>query len=171
MAERVILVDRSDRPLGTAGKLQAHRDGALHRAFSVFVFRPDGALLLQRRAWDKYHSAGLWSNACCSHPRPGEPTAAAARRRLQEEMGVACDTVPAFSFVYRAAVGGGLIEHEYDHVFVATWSGVPRPDPAEVAEWCWASPETVVGALEAGPHHFTPWFRIAFGELYSRAQV
>jgi isopentenyl-diphosphate delta-isomerase len=171
LSERVILVDRDDRPVGTAGKLQAHRDGALHRAFSVFVFRPDGALLLQRRAWDKYHSAGLWSNACCSHPRPGEAIGVAARRRLDEEMGVRCDVVSAFSFVYRADVGGGLIEHEYDHVFVGTWSGVPRPDPAEVAEWRWASPEAVGQALLAGPHRFTPWFRIAFRALHVRARV
>lgn len=171
MAEQVILVRPDDAPLGTAEKLHAHRTGALHRAFSVFVFRPDGALLLQRRAADKYHSAGLWSNTCCSHPRPGESTAEAAARRLREEMGFECDLASPFSFLYRADVGGGLIEHEYDYVFLGEWSGAPNPDPGEVSEWRWTAPATLRAELHSRPHRFTPWFHIAFGQLQDRALV
>jgi len=137
--ERVVLVDERDREVGTAPKLAAHEDGALHRAFSVFVLNGHGELLLQRRADTKYHSAGLWTNTCCGHPRPGEPVAAAARRRLREEMGFDCEPAPAGTFVYRAEVGG-LVEHEYDHVFVGRHETDPLPDPAEVSEWRWQSP-------------------------------
>jgi isopentenyl-diphosphate delta-isomerase len=171
MAEHVILVRPDDAPVGTAEKLHVHRTGALHRAFSVFVFRPDGAMLLQRRAADKYHSPGLWSNTCCSHPRPGEDTSAAAQRRLQEEMGFECDLASPFSFLYRADVGDGLIEHEYDHVFLGEWDGAPRPDPAEVSDWRWIRPDALLRELRTGPNRFTTWFHVAFGELQARALV
>src|SRR5689334_7965348 len=113
-AERVVLVDERDREVGTMPKLAAHAEGALHRAFSVFVLNAAGELLLQRRAAAKYHCGGLWTNSCCGHPRPGEPVADAARRRLREEMGFDCELASVGSFVYRAEVGGGLVEHEYD---------------------------------------------------------
>lgn len=171
MSERVILVGPDDAPIGSAEKLHAHRIGALHRALSVFVFRPDGALLLQRRAPGKYHSGGLWSNTCCSHPRPGEETAAAAARRLGEEMGIRCELTRAFSFVYHTEVGDGLVEHEYDHVFLGTWSGAPRPDPGEVSEWRWSLPGDLDRERALRPHRFTPWFHLAFDELRARSLV
>lgn len=171
MTEHVILVDRDDVPLGTREKQDAHLDGALHRAFSVFVFDSAGRMMLQRRAASKYHSGGLWSNTCCSHPRPGEATAAAARRRLREEMGFDCVLEPAFSFVYRADVGGGLIEHEFDHVFLGGFDGAADPAPGEVDEWKWARPETLARQLRDEPERFTYWFRVAFDELRRRGYL
>jgi isopentenyl-diphosphate delta-isomerase len=160
--ERVILVDPHDVPVGTQEKQRAHQEGALHRAFSVFVFDAAGRMLLQRRAAGKYHSGGLWSNACCGHPRPGEETAAAARRRLREEMGVDCALEPAFTFLYRAEVGGGLTEHEFDHVFTALCNQQPHPDPEEVDEWRWVAPRELSAEVEAQPERFTFWFREVF---------
>jgi isopentenyl-diphosphate Delta-isomerase len=162
-SEMVVLVDPNDAPVGTQEKLAAHEQGQLHRAFSVFVFDKHGRMLLQRRASGKYHSAGLWSNTCCGHPRPGEDTAAGARRRLREEMGVDCTLKPAFTFLYRADVGGGLTEHEYDHVFTARCDETPLPDPSEVGEWRWIAPDELSAELEAHPERFTFWFREVFG--------
>jgi isopentenyl-diphosphate delta-isomerase len=167
--ERVILVDDDDFELGTADKLEAHRAGLLHRAFSVFVYDGGGRLLLQRRAAGKYHSGGLWSNTCCSHPRPGESTMAAALRRLREEMGFVCGLTTAFTFVYRTGVGGSLVEHEYDHVFVGQYDGDPEPDPAEVDAWRWATPAAVRTDIRRRPGRYTSWFRIAFEELDGRS--
>ena len=155
--ERVILVDAEDRELGSAGKLDAHRRGLLHRALSVFLLDDRGRTLLQRRARGKYHSAGRWSNTCCSHPRPAEATADAARRRLREEMGIDCELRPVGSFVYRADVGGGLTEHELDHVFVGSYSGPAQPDPAEVEDWRWHDLEGLARDLEQRPEDFSPW--------------
>jgi isopentenyl-diphosphate delta-isomerase len=161
-SEMVVLVDPYDAPVGTQEKLAAHEQGQLHRAFSVFVFDGAGRMLLQRRAEGKYHSAGLWSNTCCGHPRPGEETAAGARRRLREEMGLDCALEPAFTFLYRASVGGGLTEHEFDHVFTARCEDPPRPDPAEVGEWRWIAPADLSTEMEAFPERFTFWFREVF---------
>ena len=168
MSERVVLVDAADAEIGTEDKLAAHRAGRLHRAFSVFVFNGRGEMLLQRRASSKYHSGGLWSNTCCSHPRPGEATPDAAHRRLFEEMGIRCELRPAFAFIYRADVGGGLIEHEYDHLFIGRWDGDPEPDLAEVEAWRWATPAAVRRELRRHPRRFTFWFRVAMGELATR---
>jgi isopentenyl-diphosphate delta-isomerase len=134
----------------------------------VFVYDSVGRLLLQRRAAHKYHSGGVWTNTCCSHPRPGEPVAAAAARRLSEEMGFECALEPAFGFLYRAELGNGLVEHEYDHVFRGRFDGEPRPDPAEVAGWRWETPEAVRAELAARPQAFSAWFPIAFEKLHSR---
>ncbi len=156
--ERVILVDAEDEVIGTAGKLEAHERGVLHRAFSVFVVNEAGEVLLQRRAAIKYHGGGLWSNSCCGHPRPGEATGVAARRRLREEMSIDCPLEPVFSFTYRADMASGLIEHEIDHVFVGRSSRDPLPDPAEVEAWRWASPDRILNELAEEPSRFTPWF-------------
>ena len=164
MLERVILVDQRDRPAGEAEKLEAHRHGRLHRAFSVFVLDSSGRVLVQRRAGGKYHSARLWSNTCCGHPRPGEETGAAARRRLLEEMGFECPLTPAGAFVYRAALGD-LVEHEYDHVFRGQFDGDPRPDPAEVEAWQWVPLEELGAGLVARPQDYTVWLPEAVRQL------
>jgi isopentenyl-diphosphate delta-isomerase len=161
MGEYVIVVDERDRELGAAEKLEAHRAGALHRAFSVFVFDRDGRLLLQKRAAGKYHSAGLWSNTACGHPRPGEATPAAARRRLREEMGFDCELRGAFEFVYRAEVSGGLVEHEYDHVFFGRFDGEPAPEASEVEDWRWVSWDELRRDLRSRPDAYSYWLRVA----------
>jgi isopentenyl-diphosphate Delta-isomerase len=160
--ECVVLVDESDAEVGTLEKQRAHAEGRLHRALSVFVLNARGEMLLQRRASAKYHSGGLWTNACCSHPRPGEPVDVAARRRLREEMGFECPLQPAFAFVYRAEVGDGLVEHEYDHVFLGRYDGEPAPSADEVDDWRWASVQQLADEVAAAPERFTPWFRIVF---------
>lgn len=164
----VVLVDEQDAELGRAEKLAAHRAGQLHRAFSVFLFNERGEWLLQRRAQSKYHSGGLWSNTCCSHPAPGESTRAAAERRLREELGITCALDEVFSFRYDAVLDGGMTEREYDHVFVGRYSGEPTPDPAEVDDWAWVAPAEVRAALDARPEDYTVWFRQAAAELWAR---
>lgn len=158
----LVLVDERDRALGTCEKLAAHQGGgALHRAFSVFLFDAGGRMLLQQRAAGKYHFGGLWTNACCSHPRPGEAVADAARRRVREELGVDVDVTPAFAFVYRAHdPATGLTEHEYDHVFLGRFDGRANPDPAEVADVRWVDPRELLADLRARPERYTPWFKI-----------
>ncbi|MBC7931800.1 MAG: isopentenyl-diphosphate Delta-isomerase [Rubrivivax sp.] len=158
-SEQVILVDEQDRELGASEKLRAHAEGVLHRAFSVFVFDRAGRLLLQRRASAKYHSGGLWSNTCCGHPRPGEETAAAAHRRLREEMNFDCELRAAFGFVYRAELDNDLVEHEYDHVFVGEFEGSPAPDPSEVEEWKWVSMDDLRRGLRDEPSQYSYWLR------------
>ena len=168
MEDRLVLVDENDREVGTESKLPVHVDGRLHRAFSVFVFDDAGKMLLQRRAVTKYHSAGLWSNTCCGHPRPGEPTEEAAHRRLVEEMRFDCPLQPVFNFKYRAELDNGLFEHEYDHVLVGTFDGSPTPDPQEVAGWRWAAVDDVSEDQIANPTSYSVWFRIALREFLVR---
>ena len=156
--EHVVLVDASDRVVGSAPKLEAHRTGTLHRAFSVFVFDAHGDLLLQQRARRKYHSGGLWTNTCCGHPRPGESTVSAAQRRLREEMGMTCALEVAGSFLYQAEVGGGLVEHELDHVLVGRSGDEPVPDPGEVAGWRRIPIGDLRHELASTPGRFTAWF-------------
>ena len=161
--EKVILVDESDREIGTCEKLEAHlHGGRLHRAFSVFLFSPGGQLFLQRRAGGKYHFPGLWTNACCSHPRPGEATDAAAHRRLREELGIAAEITELFSFVYRAEdPASGLTEHEFDHVFLGKFDGEPNLNLEETDAWRWVEREALLAELAETPETFTPWFKIA----------
>jgi isopentenyl-diphosphate Delta-isomerase len=171
MSEQVVLVNAQDEAIGTSGKMDVHEAGSLHRAFSVFIFDSADRVLLQRRAHSKYHSGGLWSNSCCSHPRPGEATLAAAQRRLREELGVNCPLEPAFHFIYCADVGGGLIEHEFDHVYTGTFDGTPMPDPDEVEDWRWVSAAELRRELDTEPQRFTPWALIAFDELDRRGYL
>lgn len=165
---KVILVNTNDEPVGSMEKMEAHRKGLLHRAFSVFIFNSMGDLLLQQRADDKYHSGGLWTNACCSHPSPGESTRSAAVRRLREEMGFAVPLEEVFSFIYRANFSNGLTEHEFDHVFVGTYDGVVEPDAKEVKSFAFRSPEETDRMIEDNPSMFTTWFVIAWVELKMR---
>jgi isopentenyl-diphosphate delta-isomerase len=159
-ADHVILVDADDRPLGTMGKLAAHQQGLRHRAISVIVRDADNRLMLQRRAHGKYHSGGLWTNTCCSHPRPGEDTLDAAQRRLAEEMGFTCPLSFLFVTHYRADVGNGLIEDEVVHVFGGRFDGTPRPDTSEVSEWRWVTPDEMACDIAARPELYTAWFRV-----------
>lgn len=163
--EYVTLVDAEDRAIGTAEKMKAHREALLHRACSVVLFNEEGEMLLQQRSPAKYHSGGLWSNTCCTHPRPGESPADAASRRLCEEMRMTADLRPAFKFVYRAEIDDGLIENEYDHVFVGQAEGPPHPNATEVADWRWAPVEQVEDDLVLHPSRYTRWFPLLFERL------
>lgn len=157
--ESVTLVDVDDNAIGACGKIAAHREGRLHRAFSILIGNPDGEWLLQRRAAHKYHFAARWSNACCGHPRPGEPTLTAAYRRLGEEMGLAVPLELVTALRYRAVDPvSGLIEHEYLHVLRGTYKGEPRPNPDEVGAYRWMAPHRIRRLLERRPDNFTPWF-------------
>jgi len=157
MEEQVLLVDQHDAVLGAVGKLEAHEKGLLHRAFSVFIFDRDGNLLMQRRAAGKYHSAGLWANTCCGHPRPAEALESAARRRLREEMGIACQLEHQFHFVYHANFQNGLQEHEVDHVFFGQCDAPPIPNAEEVQEWRYTSLADLDNELQRSPERFTAW--------------
>jgi isopentenyl-diphosphate delta-isomerase len=160
--EQLIVVDALDREVGVKEKMQAHVEGTLHRAFSVFVFDSEKRLLLQKRASTKYHSAGLWSNTACGHPRPGETTPSAARRRLREEMGFDCELRRAFGFVYRAVFDNRLVEHEYDHVFVGSFDGVPMPEELEVEAWRWINVKQLRRDLDECPGEYSYWLNVVF---------
>lgn len=165
MEDLVVLVDENDREIGVEGKLAAHRSGKLHRAISVFVFDRDNRLLLQQRASIKYHSGSLWSNTCCTHPRPAESNIDAASRRLREEMGVACELSQAFSFVYRAAFPNKLIEHEYDHVFFGRYDGAPVPDRNEADDWQWMSLPRLTADVRRNPALYSFWLTVALDRV------
>jgi farnesyl-diphosphate farnesyltransferase len=163
--ERVILVNWKDEVIGTEEKIKTHVMGALHRAFSIFIFNSRGQLLIQKRTTTKYHSKGLWSNTCCGHPRLGESTNNASRRRLREEMGFDCELEEMFEFVYRAELENGLTEHEYDHVLVGKFSGTPNPSKEEVEDWKWMDLTTLKLEILRHPEKHTYWFRIALAML------
>ena len=158
--EQVLLVDSRDRVVGTAPKLAVHRDALRHRAFSVFLFDTSGAALLQSRALSKYHSGGLWSNACCGHPRAHERTRAAAERRLFEELGVRAELQKAGRLAYRADLPGGWYENEIVHLYTGVCSREPSPDAEEVESWRWAEPAALEAEFASEPGRFTAWFGI-----------
>ncbi len=158
--EKVILVDDRDRQTGVMEKMAAHVQGKLHRAISVFIFNANNELLLQQRAGSKYHSPLLWTNTCCSHPRPGEDTHAAAVRRLQEEMGITTVIHPVFHFLYRANVGGGLTEYEYDHIYTGSSNQQPVPSADEVQDWKYISKDVLLQSINDQPGLYTEWFKI-----------
>jgi isopentenyl-diphosphate delta-isomerase len=160
--EQVILVSENDDAIGTMEKMEAHRRGVLHRAFSVFIFDQHGRMLLQQRALHKYHSGGLWTNACCSHPRPGEETATAASRRLKEELGFQANLQPMFQFTYKAEFENGLTEYEFDHVFFGMYEGDINPNENEVMDFKYETVENIAEQITQQPVNFTAWFRIAF---------
>lgn len=159
MSERVVIVDDSDTEIGTRDKLEAHELGALHRAFSVLIYNSEGEFLLQRRAQEKYHSPGLWSNACCSHPRPGERIEDAVERRLMEELGLNCKTRFSFKFKYHVAFENGLIEHEIDHVFIGQCDHLPELNPDEVSEFRYISIDDLKSEIGRNPENFTFWLK------------
>lgn len=163
--EKVVLVDKKDFQLGLMPKLEAHRKGVLHRAFSVFVFNSSKLLLMQKRSSLKYHSPGLWTNTCCSHQRDGESTVDAAKRRLNEEMGLNVDLKETFSFIYKANLENGLIEHEFDHVLVGFTDFNPKINTNEVEDWKWIDLSFLELDLDKNPNIYTEWFKIIFKKV------
>ena len=166
--EIVILVDENDNELGLMEKMEAHQKGLLHRAFSVFLLNDSNQLLLQKRALDKYHSPGLWTNTCCSHPRKSEKVIDAANRRLFEEMGIKSELKPFTSFVYKAEFDNGLIEHEFDHVIVGSFVGQPMINQLEVCDWKWENLDLLKIDLNTNPNDYTEWFKIIFLKFYKK---
>jgi isopentenyl-diphosphate delta-isomerase len=169
--QQVVLVDEKDREVGVMEKMEAHQKALLHRAFSVFIFNARGEMLLQRRAFAKYHSGGLWTNACCSHPRPGEAVAAAAGRRLQEELGFSVPLTEAFHFIYKAFFDNGLTEYEFDHVLTGFYDGEIYPNREEVEDVRWLTIQDIRTDLEARPAVYTAWFKIALQAFLERAPL
>ena len=162
---QVILVNEKDRPVGLAEKMEAHQKGLLHRAFSVFIFNSKGEMLLQQRALHKYHSGGLWTNACCSHPYPDEDVHVAALRRLNEELGFQTPLQKAFQFIYHAEFSNGLTEHEFDHVFAGIYDGPIHANAEEVCDYCYKDIQEIRDSLRSHPEKFTTWFHIAFPKI------
>ena len=163
--ENVILVDEQDQQIGIMEKMAAHIVPRLHRAFSIFIFNSKGELLLQQRALSKYHSPGLWTNTCCSHPRQGESLEDATNRRLMEEMGMTCEMHEVFTFIYQAPVGLGLIEHEFDHVWFGQTDITPVINTDEVESWKYMSLGDIADDMKAHPECYTEWFKISFDEI------
>jgi len=163
--EQVILVNELDEVIGQMEKMEAHLKGELHRAFSIFIFNSKGEMLLQQRALKKYHSGGLWTNACCSHPRPMETTLEAANRRLKEEMGFSTDLTKAFDFMYKVQFSNSLFENEFDHVFVGYYDGKVEINVDEVESYAFRTLEIIDLRIQQHPNYFTEWFLIAYPKL------
>lgn len=166
--EKVILVNTNDEPIGLMEKLEAHEKGLLHRAFSVFIYNDKDEIMMQKRAAHKYHTPGLWTNTCCSHPREGETVVEAGKRRLQEEMGFTADLKHVTSFIYKAPFDNGLTEHEFDHVLVGYYNDEPVINPDEVEEWKWMKAEDISAEIKKNPDNFTAWFKIIFEKYYDQ---
>lgn len=164
----IILVNENDEPIGASEKLEAHQLGKLHRAFSIFIFNSKGELLLQKRASSKYHSGGLWSNTCCSHPRVNEDTLSAAHRRLQEEMGLDCDLKEVHKFVYKIKFDNGLTEYEYDHVLIGESDEAPKLNLEEVEDWKWVKLSQLCEDVKNNPENFTSWLKICLNDVLSK---
>ena len=169
--EHVILVNERDEETGIMEKMEAHKKALLHRAFSIFIFNSKNEMLLQQRAEKKYHSGGLWTNACCSHPRPGEDTITAALRRLKEEMGFETPLTKSFDFVYTASFENGLTEYEFDHVYTGKYDGEITFNENEVKGYCYKSVWDIEISLKEHPKKYTQWFCIAFAEWQSRQRT
>ena len=167
MPEYILTVDENDKVTGKGEKIKVHREGKLHRAFSIFVFNSKGELLLQKRAKSKYHSGGLWSNTCCSHQRDGEILEKAVHRRLKEEMGFDCDLKEVFNFTYKVKFDNGLFENEYDHVFFGKFDGKPEPNPKEVDEWKWVNLKELKKYIQKNPDDYTYWLKVSIDRVIS----
>ena len=164
--DKVILVDNKDTPLGMVNKMEAHRKALLHRAISVFIFNSENQMLLQKRAMDKYHSTGLWSNTACTHPYPGESNDNAAKRRLKEEMGIETELKEVFHFIYKERVDDNLTENEFDHVFIGFSNKLPEPDLDEVCDFGYFDKNSLMEKIESNPEEFTVWFRKIVGTVF-----
>lgn len=170
MNDLLILVDENDNEIGLMEKLAVHQTGSLHRAFSVFIFNTKGELLLQQRADDKYHSGGLWTNTCCSHPVNGEEIKATIKKRLKEEMGIDCETNFQFSFIYKAEFGNGLTEHELDHVYFGKSDVEPMLNILEAKDWKYISLENLEKAIHKNPQNYTTWLRICLPQVIKKVE-
>ncbi|MGY0393049.1 isopentenyl-diphosphate Delta-isomerase [Bizionia sp. KMM 8389] len=169
--EQVILVNENDEQIGLMEKMEAHEKALLHRAFSVFVFNDKKELMIQQRALHKYHSPGLWTNTCCSHQRDGESNLEAGKRRLQEEMGFVTDLEESISFIYKAPFDNGLTEHEFDHILIGYFNGLPNINPDEVADWKWLSLDAIKSDISSQPDLYTAWFKIIFEKFYEHINI
>ena len=165
--DKVILVDKNDNQVGLMPKIEAHEKGVLHRAFSIFIFNSKYELLLQKRASSKYHSGGLWTNTCCSHPREGEDTLDAANRRLDEEMGIKTSLRKVYDFIYKAELDNQLTEHEFDHVFYGVCDRDPKLNKDEAEDFKWIDMETLNNDIIKNGNNYTVWFKIAFEYFYN----
>jgi isopentenyl-diphosphate delta-isomerase len=170
MIQKVILVNEKDEVLGSMEKLEAHLKGALHRAFSIFIFNDQKELLIHQRAFDKYHSPGLWTNTCCSHPYPNETSLDAANRRLEEEMGMQCELIEQFSFIYKERINETIEEYELDHVFLGKSNSNPKINTEEVAAYKWISLPDLKEQMLANPNDFTIWFKIIITSYIDKFQ-
>lgn len=159
MKDRLILVDKEDNEIGYIDKLEAHEKALLHRAVSVFIFNSKGEWLLQQRAEHKYHSGNLWSNTACTHPFPGEKTAVAASRRLQEEMGMNCEIKKAFHYIYKAKLDDNLVEYEFDHIFIGFSDELPKINKDEVMNYKFISSNSLIDDIKNDPEKYTAWFK------------
>jgi len=172
MIDKVILVDSEDNETGSMEKLEAHLQGKLHRAFSVFLLnKQKDQMMIQKRAKGKYHSGGLWSNTCCSHPRPGEPINDAVSRRLVEEMGIKCETKEIFSKTYKAKLDHNITENEFDHIFLGYYEGSPEPNPEEAEDWQWISIEELLDSVKKEPDIYSVWFGYLLEEVLNHTQA
>ena len=169
--EKVILVDENDTQVGLMPKLEAHQKGILHRAFSVFIFNSNYQLLLQKRAISKYHSGGLWTNTCCSHPREGEETINAANRRLIEEMGIKTNLRKVFDFIYKAELDNELTENEFDHVYYGVYNEDPILNLDEADDFKWVDMQTLNDDIIKNGDNYTIWFKIAFDYFYKYLNI
>jgi isopentenyl-diphosphate delta-isomerase len=167
MEENVILVDAKDNEIGLIAKTEAHKKALLHRAISIFIFNSDGEWLLQRRAFSKYHSGGLWTNACCTHPLPNESNIDAANRRLREEMGMHCSLKELFNFTYKEVLDNELTEHELDHVFIGTTDLTPNINADEVADYKYISYDDLIHDIQNNPINYTVWFKKIIERVHS----
>jgi isopentenyl-diphosphate delta-isomerase len=165
--EKVILVDKNDKQVGLMPKLEAHKKGVLHRAFSIFIFNSKYELLLQKRASSKYHSGGLWTNTCCSHPREGEDILDAANRRLDEEMGIKTSLRKVYDFIYKAELDNQLTEHDFVHVFYGVFDNDPILNKNEAEDFKWVDMETLNNDIIKNEDNYTVWFKIAFEYFYN----
>ena len=165
--QQVVLVDKNNRKIGVEEKIKAHKEGKLHRAFSIFIFNSNGKLLIQQRAKTKYHSGGLWSNTVCSHPKPDETYLQATHRRLKEEMGFDCKLKKLFCFIYNTGFQNGLIENEYDCVFVGKFDGEPKPNHKEIMNHKWISLNELKKDIISYPNKYSVWLKIALNRIKS----
>jgi isopentenyl-diphosphate delta-isomerase len=171
MSETIILVDEEGNQVGTGEKLEVHRAGLLHRAFSIYVFNNKGEMLLQERALGKYHSGGLWTNTCCGHPRVEEEIEPAAHRRLMEEFGFECELSEISTFRYKVALDHGLTENEFLHVFIGHGNVLPQPNPEEIGNWKWVSVLEVTKDIANHPQHYTEWFKLIMQDTKKIAEL